>query len=78
VRTPGAEQIRAAASGRAAVQVVERIVITQATQGVARTPMHRGGIDVLRKLSQQLERGLVCDGDLPGVPGALDETPATF
>jgi hypothetical protein len=55
----GGADPRGCPSGRAAVQVVERIVVTHATQAVARTPMHQDWIDVLRELSRQLDRGLV-------------------
>jgi hypothetical protein len=50
------QQNRAAASGRAAVQVVERIVVTPAAQPALRTPRHDEWIGLLRELSRQLDR----------------------
>jgi hypothetical protein len=72
------EQNRAAASGRAAIQVVERIVVTPAAPTVVRTPRHDYWPGLLRELSRQLDRGLVYDRDLPGVASALDEALAAF
>jgi hypothetical protein len=72
------EQDRAAASGRAAVQVVERIIVHPAAQPTARTPRHDEWIGLLRELSRQLDCGLVYGWDLPGVAGALDEALAAF
>lgn len=72
------EQDRAATSGRAAVHVVERIVVTPAAPSVARTPRHDDWPGLLRELSRQLDRGLVYDRDMPGVPGALDEALAAL
>jgi hypothetical protein len=72
------EQGRAAASGRAAIQIVERIVVTPAPQPVATRPRHADWIDVLRELGRQLDSGLVYDRDLPGVGGALEEALTAF
>jgi hypothetical protein len=72
------EQNRAAASGRAAVQIVERIVVTPAAQPAPRTPRHDDWPGLLRELSRQLDRGLIYDRDMPGVASALDEALAAF
>jgi hypothetical protein len=72
------EQNRAAASGRAAVKVVERIVVTPAAPTVVRAPRHDDWCGVLRELSRQLDRGLVYDRDMPGVASALDEALAAL
>jgi hypothetical protein len=72
------EQARAAASGRAAVQIVERIVVTPAAHPVPKTPRHDDWPGLLHELSRQLDRGLVYGRDLPGVAAALDEAPAAF
>jgi hypothetical protein len=72
------EQNRAAASGRAAVQIVERIVDTPAAQPAPRAPRHDDWPGLLRELSRQLDRGLVYDRDMPGVAGALDEALAAL
>jgi len=72
------EQSRAAASGRAAVQIVERIVVTPAAAPVAATPRHDAWIDLLGELSRQLDRGVVYDRDLPGLAPALKEALAAF
>jgi hypothetical protein len=72
------EQARAAASGRAAVRVVERFVVTPAQQPVARTPRHDDWAEVLRELGRQLDHGLVYDRDLPSVTDALEEALAAF
>jgi hypothetical protein len=72
------EQARAAASGRAAVEVVERIVVIPAAQALATMPRHDGWVEVLRELARQLDRGLLYDRDLPRVSGALEEALAAF
>lgn len=72
------EQTRAAASGRAAVQVVERIVVTPAVQPQPPVPRHDDWVDLLRELSRQFDRGLVYDRGLPHIAGALDEALAAF
>ena len=60
------------------MQVVERIVVTQLLQPVARTPRHDDWVDVLHELGRQLDRGLVYDRDLPSITGALEEALAAF
>jgi hypothetical protein len=71
------EQARAAASGRAAVQVVERIV-TPAAKPVVATPRHDDWIGLLGELSRQLDRGIVYDRDLPGLTRAFEEALAAL
>jgi hypothetical protein len=72
------EQARAAASGRAAVQVVERIVVTPAATPLVATPQHDDWIGLLRELGRQLDRGVVYNRDLPGLAPALEEALAAF
>jgi len=75
------EQARAAASGRAAVEVVEvveRIVVTPVTRPVVATPRHNDWIELLRELSRQLDRGVVYDRDLPRLAPALEEALIAF
>ncbi len=72
------EQARAAASGRAAVQVVERIVVTAVEKPVVATPRHNDWIELLGELSRQLDRGVVYDRDLPGLARALEKTLSAF
>ncbi len=72
------EQARAAASGRAVVQVVERIVVTPPAEAVVATPRHDDWIDLLGELSRQLDRGVVYNRDLPGLTRALEEALAAF
>lgn len=62
------EQARAAASGRAAVQVVERRVEVPTRQPLAR----RDWPQALRELAQQLDDGRIYDRDLPGLSMALN------
>jgi hypothetical protein len=62
------EQSRAAASGRAAVQVVERRV-----EVPTRLPLtRRDWPQALRELAQQLDDGRIYDRDLSGLSVALD------
>ncbi len=70
------EQARAAASGRAAVQVVERIVVTAVEKPVVATPRHNDWIELLGELSRQLDRGVVYDPDLRGLV-SLSTPPST-
>lgn len=61
------EQSRAAASGRSAVQVVERPVEVR----VPMTPTRRDWAPLLAELTRQLEDGRVYDRDLAGIGPAL-------
>ncbi len=72
------EQARAAASGRAAVQVVERIVVTPQAKAVVATPRRDDWINLLGELSRQLGRGVVYDRDLLGLARPLEEALAAF
>ena len=72
------EQKRAAESGRAAVEVVERVVTLPATPSVTRVPRHGDWADVLMELSRQLNRGLLYDRDLRMVAGVLRQVLASF
>ena len=62
------EQARAATSGRAAVQVVERRVQVR----VPLEPTRRDWPTLLGELTAQLNDGRVYDRDLPGLAGALE------
>ena len=62
------EQARAAASGRAAVQVVERRVEVQ----ISVAPTRRDWPRLLDELARQFDDGRVYDRDLPGLARALE------
>lgn len=62
------EQSRAAASGRAAVEVVERIV-----EIPGRHPRHLDWVPLLEELAEQLREGGVYDRDLRAIGTALVE-----
>jgi hypothetical protein len=72
------EQKCAAESGRAAVEVVERVVVVASPTVPLRSPRHAEWGGMLRQLSQQLDRGILYDRDLPVVAGALREVLASF
>ena len=72
------EQTRAAASGRSAVRIVERLVTPPPPAATAAAPKHGEWKDVLLELSRQLDRGAVYDRDLAVVAGALREVLASF
>jgi hypothetical protein len=72
------EQTRAAASGRSAVQIVERVVTPPPPPSNPRPPKHGEWQDVLLELSHQLDRGALYDRDLPVVAGALRDVLASF
>jgi hypothetical protein len=72
------EQNRAAASGRSAVRIVERVVTPSPAAATAAAPKHGEWKDMLIELSRQLDRGAVYDRDLPVVAGALREVLASF
>jgi hypothetical protein len=69
------EQKRAAESGRAAVEIVERSVVLSVPTPSVRIPRHSEWGDTLRELSEQLDRGALYDRDLPIVAGALRAVP---
>ena len=62
------EQTRAAASGRAAVQVVERLVPVR----VPLAPTRRDWPALLSELADQIHDGRIYDRDLPGLAQALE------
>ena len=64
------EQERAAASGRAAVHVVDREVIVR--EPVQATPRSAEWADVLQTLSQQIDTGKVYRRDLPAIRSAVE------
>src|SRR3954453_15201381 len=61
------EQKRAGASGRAAVEIVERVVVTPAPPPPPRTPRHGEWVDLLHQLAGQIDRGLIHDRELATV-----------
>jgi cytochrome c553 len=68
------EQVRAAASGRSAVEVVERVVTVPATPPAsAPRPRQLTWVDLLRQLSAHVEQGRVYDGHLAAIAAALDD-----
>lgn len=76
------EQLRAAASGLAAVKVVERRVEVVAKQGPSLpppgTPRHGDWAPVLTELAAQLDTGAIYDRDLPALTSALNDVLAAF
>lgn len=76
------ELSRAAASGRAAIQIVDRVieVDTPVTQLVEVTvaPRGAGWLASLADLARQLDSGRVYDRDLPGLADALREVLAAL
>jgi len=76
------EQSRAAASGRSAVQIVERRVEVPVQQPAPPTanfrPRHRQWVDVLDELAAQLDTGSIYDRDLPELTGALNRALEAF
>jgi len=70
------EQSRAAASGRSAIEVVERrieIPLTAPPTQAALRPAHRQWGALLRELAGQLNAGRIYDRDLPDLSTALNE-----
>ena len=70
------EQSRAAASGRSAVEVVERVIQVPVAQ--ERTPRHDEWPAALRELAAQLDDGRIYRRDLPDLAAALTELTAAF
>jgi hypothetical protein len=62
------EQARAAASGRSAVDLVERVVTIPAVP-----PRQLGWVDLLRQLAGQVEQGTVYDRHMPAIAAALED-----
>jgi hypothetical protein len=68
------EQSRAAASGRSAVTIVERVVTVPARPpAAAPKPRQLAWVDVLRELATQVEQGAVYDRHLLAIAAALDD-----
>jgi hypothetical protein len=77
------EQSRAAGSGRAAIEVVERVVEIPVRPipgvEVARHPRHQEWVPLLHELARQLEPGgLVFDRDLRSLARAVDQVSAAL
>ena len=71
------DQRRAAASGLAAVRVLERVV-TQPRAADPRSPQHGEWPDVLADLATQLDRGLVYDRELAALLPAVNGLSASL
>jgi hypothetical protein len=67
------EQTRAAASGRSAIEVVERVVPVPASSSWPR-PRQLAWVDLLRQLADEVEQGRVYDRHLAAIAAALDDT----
>jgi hypothetical protein len=67
------EQSRAAASGRSAVQVVERQVAVPANPPAATQPRQSAWVHLLRELAAQLERGAIYDRHLVAIALAVED-----
>src|SRR4051794_11503759 len=73
-RHPAWEQSRAAACGRSAVHVFERVVIGPATPPKAvPQPRQLAWVELLRELATQVGRGAVYDRHLPAIAAAVDD-----
>ncbi len=74
------EQSRAAASGRSAVQIVERRVEIPVRQPatVDPRPRHEQWVPVLDELATQLDTGAIYDRDLPELTRALNRALEAF
>jgi hypothetical protein len=67
------EQARAAASGRSAVQVVERLVAVPAKPPAATRPRQSEWVHLLRELTAQLEQGAIYERHVIAIAQGLDE-----
>jgi hypothetical protein len=67
------EQSRAAASGRSAVQVVERLVAVAAKPPVATKPRQSDWVPLLRDLAGQLDQGAIYDRHQAAIALAVDD-----
>lgn len=70
------EQSRAAASGRSAVEVVERLVEVRATR--APTPRREDWAPLLRELTTQLGDGRIYARDIPDLGTAIADLVAAY
>ncbi len=66
------EQKRAAASGRAAIEIVERRIEVPVTASVRQTPEHDAWIPLLNELARQLDTGAIYTRDLTDLIPAVD------
>jgi hypothetical protein len=71
------EQSRAAASGRAAVEIGERVVHLRPSPDMA-TPTHDEWVPLLRELTDQLDAGRIYARDLPDLGAALTDLLAAY
>jgi hypothetical protein len=67
------EQARAAASGRSAVQVVERLVAVAAKSPAATAPRQSAWVHLLRELAGQVDQGVIYDRHLVAIALAVDD-----
>jgi hypothetical protein len=67
------EQARAAASGRSAVEIVERVVTIPATPTPPVPPRQLAWVDLLKQLAVQVEQGSVYDRHLAALAAALND-----
>lgn len=72
------EQKRAAASGRCAVEIVERVIVTPAPPRPIKAPRHGEWADLLQQLTGQIDCGLIYDRDLTALARAVDEVIAAL
>jgi len=74
VPTQAWEQSRAAASGRSAIQVVERVVtIPDVAREPARGPRQLDWVDLLQELTAQIDSGAAYDRHMVAIAAALDD-----
>lgn len=67
------EQSRAAASGRSAIEVVERLVAVPAKPRAATQPRQYDWVHLLRELAAQLEQGAIYDRHVAAIALAVDD-----
>jgi hypothetical protein len=77
------EQSRAAASGRSAVEIVERVIHAPPPTAVVTpagpaTPTHGEWLPLLRELADQLDAGRIYARDLPDLATALTDVLAAY
>jgi hypothetical protein len=74
------EQSRAAASGRSAIEVVERRIEIPVQQPAPHSdrPQHAEWVAILQELAAQLDTGAIYDRDLPALTAALNRVLEAF
>lgn len=74
------EQSRAAASGRSAVQIVERHVdvVVKPSAPPPATPQHQDWLPLLLELATQLDNGALYDRDLPALTKSVNHVLGVF